>query len=344
MADRVGIYAGWEWKGFYYGKQASWGGADPAASVKVIENTGNFPPKYEHKDIGVRPTGRGLPYDVTEDMHLGRGGVTGYTTEFDLTATIWRDIMLLLYQGTITDNTTYYTIAPYTANGPTVSLFGSLFQYAYGGADTNPQFGGYNVESAVPVSATLTIPMSEPDSEGSICTMSVDWIGRSAERITTISIPTPTEDNSAKILGHEPTFTFGAQAYNILEMSVTFTNNATLSGEGSSDGYAPRVIRGKMGWSGNVKCFVEDATASLSEALATGFRTKAPVAVVGTLSTNNVFRIPIQINDQPQMEDVDGGKAINFGFITAGDADGGAVISFDVLKDTGNSDDSPWAS
>lgn len=343
MAARTGIYADWERKGFYYGAQAAYGGADPGTTIKVLENTGNFPPGYAGKAMGHRPTARGLSYPVIEDVHQGRGGVKGYSVEHDLTATVWRDMMILLWQLNVTNSTPKYVIAPQTS-GTLATKWASIYQYATMNTDTDASFGGYQVESAVPSQVTLTIPQSDPDSEGSVCTLGVDWIGRSCEEKSTFNAPTPTDDDASKILGHEPTFTLVGASHNILEATISITNGAFLSPEGSSDDLSPRIFLGQNNWTGSIKAFVDDGdgATSLAESLKSSYEDKVKRAAVWTLSTNNVLQLPILVSEMPQMEDVEGGKAINFSFISGAEADGGSSMHVDTLIDTGASNDSPW--
>jgi len=335
MANRVGIYTGWERKGFYYGAQATYGGNDPGATIKVLENTGNYPPKYAGKDIGSRPTARGLSYPVIEDTHLGRGGVKGYSVEHDLTQTIWRDMAILLWQLNITNSAPKYQMSPHTS-GAEAAKWASLYQYATISTDTGA-FSGYQIETAVPTQLTLTVPQSDPDSEGSICTLGVDWIGRSCEAKTTFDAPVPVDDPAAKILGHEVQFGWAGVDFNVLESTVVLTNGAFLSAESSSDDLAPRIFLGMCGWSGTVKVFVEDINGSntISKRMMTSYTSKAAVDATWTLSASNVISLPIMISDVPQMEDIEGGKAISFSFMSGAIATGASTITLEGIINAG---------
>jgi len=250
-------------------------------------------------------------------------------------------LILLLWQGNVTDAGDTYTIAKFTQ--PDAAIFAYLLTILTG---DESYFQEYYGESMIPTSVEVTIPTATPDGTDGIVEASVDWIGRSGGKISDdaggSTIGTPDEDSNDYILGCDVTLSLDTTDYTILSGSFTLTNGAVLNPEnGSGDGYATGVNLGNMGWGGKLLVyFKEDGAAQiLNEALLN----KTILNCEVTLATNCTFNVPIGVDSVGQPTDVANGQAVEFSFSPMGSADGSTdVPSAVTIESTGGSTTSPY--
>lgn len=327
MATNEGVLATWELDGVYYARAASYGGAAGADKVKVVENTKAQIPEGAARTLGYKRTGRNEAFEGIEDHYLGRYGMNSWTLEFDLTPTVWRDMMLLLFQNTQTlVSTTHYQLAP-TLN-PEVTMWAYIYQFMT--RDTS-QFAGWVASSAIPKTVTLRLPSTPPGGEAPPATLVVDFIARSRTRLTDYtSISSPVEDPADAIFGHLPSFAFDvadtpAVYHDLLDAEITFGNGAFLSPESSTTGYSPRILMGIPTITGRIKTYVEDLAVgdSLAKKLLTSREGASILNSIFNLTPGDVYNqaeIPFVVQTSPNPEDMDGVQAIDFTFKAAIDA------------------------
>ena len=349
----------WQRKGLYYAPNDTFGGVsggdtvpDADVALKVLENTGKIPTGYNTKAIGENRTGRGVIFPTIGDRFQGRMGLSSWPLECDLTTTIWRDMIILLLKSTsnVTLVSTYYKITEPTV--AEVTNWGVFYQFLTASAHT---FTGYYAESCAPKSITFTQPMSEPDSEGSVCTLGFDLVGRSRGEMNTFpTFGTTNEDTAAKILGHEPLWNVGGTVdtagdgftdgtdFNCLEASLTIDTGLWASAECNSDDLTPRLLRGDLsGSGGTIKVFVEAATSAASLLFAS--KENKTVTSLGCLiGTSTAFQVSIMVMDVSEPEEVDGGQVMTFTYDVVTADTGADVFEFWTLKASGGTADSAW--
>jgi len=341
----MGVRVPFQLEGAFHGPMSAYAGTSPAAAnvIKLREDTGReciFGGQKISSPAGVGGMGLRLPQSY--QYRQGRQGAAGKLS-FELTPLALRDFMLLLWQGNITDNTTHYSIGLDTDPTPdNYAEIQGLFDRTAG------EFVGWQAQSCVPTALRLTIPTSDPDSEGAICTGEMDFIGRNGARLETVpsnlSYATNTVDNSAELFGHDCRWELAGTFRNALSGSLNLTSGYKLSSESASDGsdYSPRIIGSSWGYDGKVTVFMtgDEGDVDLNDAYEANSLTSVRLEFN---ATTHYYDLPCKITDRGKPSEVAGGIAIEYTFAAATSDDGSTTVpDIAVPKSTGGSTASPY--
>lgn len=345
MASNVDVVARWQRKSLWYGEMPSWGGAAPTTDLLKCRDTSGAVMRGDKELVRMADNvGHGKPYPQDHCAALGRAFARGNFT-LPLTQQVFRDFMILLWQGNITDNATYHTIDEYEEAGIdwTACLYGKIVH----GLDSF--YSGWEAESCFPTSIAITIPQSSGESPA-ICEAAISFLGRSCERQTTdqtYALIAGGENVADPFLGHLVQMAYGATNYGLgtwwpfLNASITLTNGGVLSPEGDDNGYSPRAIKGLMGASGSLTVWMEES--KWAKELQENREDKTIEYIYFRFNADhNDIRIPVVITNVGEPTDVMGATAFSFDFELMGDSGGTKTPRANVLADAGNSDDSPW--
>lgn len=269
--------------------------------------------------------GRGYRLPQFGQTHQGREGAAG-SFSGDLTDMQARDFMLALWQGNITDNTTYYSV------GMSIDPDPETYMYLAGLLRrVSDQFTGWEANACVPTTFKINVPSSEGNTEGSRMTWDADVIGRNGVRL--VAVPSQldyasnTVDNQVPYLGHDALWTIDGTARNTLSGNIMFTSGWKLSPESNADGtaFSPRIIGGAWTYEGEVVVWL--ASGEAADDLRAAFEANTHTDIKLTLdATTHYYDLPCVVKDPGKPTEVAGGYALTCKFFGVISDDGTTKI------------------